>query len=412
MISLEIELELGNIKPKAGLILRSHKDYIVNKIKLHQDIPTAGFAAKQVSVADGLAFAAKQSGRGVIDVSREYMRLNKGQGKISITEYCTYRLFDSKLLTADEKTKFISDSLHWEIVGDCSDSAWFAAAEDKWLSSVILGKAGLKTPETVAVIDTSIRNYGCDRKITTADDLKSFLTEQVELPVFLKPIRSLASFGVFVITKADHNKLHIHSGDEYKYDDFFSNTLGENAYLIQKVIDNHDFIKKYTPNTATVRLQNLVGESDVTTPFAVLKIPASDSIADNYWRKGNLLCNIDVETGEIVSAMSGDVFDLEHHTHHPETGAALIGEVIPHWQDVREINRQCVKLFAPIRYQSLDVAITPSGPMIVENNFGGSMQLLQLASGTGFLTAEVKAFFTANGCDLFDGKKKKKKRLG
>ncbi len=382
----------------------------MNKIQLYQDISTAGFAPKQVSVADGLAFAAKQSGRGVIDVSREYMRLNKGQGKISMTEYCTYRLFDSKRLSADDKTRFISDSLHWEIVGDCSDSAWFAAAEDKWLSSVILGKAGLKKPETHAVIDAGIRNYGCDLKISTPEELKTFLTGHAELPVFLKPVRSLASFGVYVITDADQNKLRIHSGDEYEYGDFFANALGAHAYLIQKVIDNHDFIKKYTPNTATVRLQNLVNERDVITPFAVLKIPSSDSIADNYWRKGNLLCNIDVETGEIVSAMSGDVFHLEHHTHHPETGAPLIGERIPHWEDVREISRQCVKLFSPIRYQSLDVAITPSGPLIVENNYGGSMQLLQLASGQGFLTDEVKAFFAANGCDLFDGKKKKKKK--
>ena len=41
----------------------------------------------------------------------------------------------------------------------------------------------------------------------------------------------------------------------------------------------------------------------------------------------------------------------------------------------------------------MDIAITPAGLMLIEINTGGSFTLPQFASGRGFLTDEVRAFF-------------------
>ena len=65
-----------------------------------------------------------------------------------------------------------------------------------------------------------------------------------------------------------------------------------------------------------------------------------------------------------------------------------------------EIARTCSQVFAPIRYQSMDVAITPNGPKLIEINTGGAFDLPQLASGCGFLTDEVLHFFTDCGVKL------------
>ena len=51
------------------------------------------------------------------------------------------------------------------------------------------------------------------------------------------------------------------------------------------------------------------------------------------------------------------------------------------------------RAYAPVRYQSLDIALTPDGPCIIEINSGGSFMLAQIASGRGFLTPSVRAFF-------------------
>ena len=45
----------------------------------------------------------------------------------------------------------------------------------------------------------------------------------------------------------------------------------------------------------------------------------------------------------------------------------------------------------------MDIAITPAGPMLIEINTGGSFTLPQFATGRGFLTDEVRAFFRECG---------------
>ena len=136
---------------------------------------------------------------------------------------------------------------------------------------------------------------------------------------------------------------------------------------------------------------------DAHIPFTVLKLPSSDNIADNFWRPGNLVCALDPDTGTIRTARTKDAFGTTGHASHPATGAPLVGETLPLWDRVLDLARTCAPVFAPIRYQSMDIAITPAGPMLVEIDTGGSFTLPQYASGRGFLTDEVRAFFRACG---------------
>jgi hypothetical protein len=77
-----------------------------------------------------------------------------------------------------------------------------------------------------------------------------------------------------------------------------------------------------------------------------------------------------------------------------------MGLTLPHWDKVIEINAKAANLFGPIRYQSTDIAITPSGPVVVELNYGGGFDLPQYASGRGMLTPKVRSFFESFGYDL------------
>ena len=59
--------------------------------------------------------------------------------------------------------------------------------------------------------------------------------------------------------------------------------------------------------------------------------------------------------------------------------------------------RECSGIFAPVRYQSMDIAILAQRPSIIEVNTGGAFNIPQLAGGRGFLTDEVLEFFRACG---------------
>jgi hypothetical protein len=173
--------------------------------------------------------------------------------------------------------------------------------------------------------------------------------------------------------------------------------IGSACYLLQAVLRNHAQLRSYVSALATVRVVNLVAHGRVTTPATLLKIPVGANIADNFWRTGNMLANLDPEDGTILRVLRGAGPGMEEFQRHPVTGQQLVGARLPHWQELRRVNDACARLFAPVRYQSLDIALTDTGPVVVEINAGGSFVLPQMASGQGLLTDEVRDFFVDCG---------------
>lgn len=184
------------------------------------------------------------------------------------------------------------------------------------------------------------------------------------------------------------------------YEAFFRDVIGENAYILQEVVQNHADILAHTDTLATIRMVNMIDGDGVYVPAAVLKLPSSRNMADNFWREGNMICNLDPATGEILTLVSADGPGLVHHEAHPESGAELIGTRLPHWEALREVNERVAKLHSPLRYQSTDMAITEDGPVVIEVNAGSSFTLPQYASGKGLMTPKVRALFRSYGSEI------------
>ena len=316
-----------------------------------------------------------------------------------MSEYVEYGVYDPAL-TEDDKCRFLSESLHWPITRRCCDFSWQATTEDKWLSLRVLERSRVSVPPTLAVIDTRARTYPDTVTLRTTAELARFFLahSRQDGTVFGKVNAGVASFGVFLVLEGGSEHLHIHGEGWMDYETFLTQFVGEATYLLQPRVRNHPFLARWTEHLATVRLYLLLGKrGGAHIPFAVLKLPSSDNIADNFWRPGNLVCALDPERGAILKARTKDAFGTTDHDEHPATGAPLVGETLPMWDRVLDLAQACAPIFAPIRYQSMDIAITPAGPMLIEINTGGSFTLAQFASGRGFLTDEVREFFRECG---------------
>lgn len=344
-----------------------------------------------------LHHAAKSSGRKPLDLAREFFRLHRGRGRLTFPEYVQYGVYDTKRHSPEDQSRFISRVLHWPITYVCSDMSWRATTEDKWLCSHILERSTIRIPKTLGIIDRTDRAYPGARKISTAAELRDFLTSREAGPLFGKENRGICSLGAFQTLDADDQGLLMKGRDRVGYEEFLDRFTGATPYLLQELQKNHPFFDAYTDSLATIRVCILVTEEGVKFPFAVLKLPASGNIADSFWREGNLACKLDVESGRMLTVRSKVQLGTTDHDVHPETGAPMLGETLPHWDAVLELARNCAEIFAPVRYQSMDIAVTPDGPVLIEVNTGGGFDLPQLATGEGFLTDEVRDFFRACG---------------
>jgi hypothetical protein len=251
-------------------------------------------------------------------------------------------------------------------------------------------------PETVAIIATSAREYPGIQKVSTPESLRDLILGLGTTRLFGKIIDGMVSFGAFSVEDADQTHITCAGHAPMTYADFMTYFLGGNAYMLQKKLENHDDIAPFCSALATIRMVNLVRKDRIDCPRAIISMPQGDQIADTLWRKGNIACEIDTETGEIKSVVTRNGPEIAFLEDHPAL-AGWKGKKLPHWNALREMNERAARLFAPIRYQSTDIAITKDGPVIVEINYGGGFGLPQNAAGRGLLTPQVRSFFEECG---------------
>jgi hypothetical protein len=326
-------------------------------------------------------------------LQKEVTEVASSVGQLTKLEYAQYRMYE---LDKKQRREFISDWLHWQIDSVTGDSDWGPRTVNKAECTSVLNEAAIPTIPVTALVDPSQPAGG--GAITSASELEELLAS-AELPLFAKPNQLLGSFGAFRIDSFSNGVATINGSDSMTSDELLS-AMGGISYLLAPVMRNHPDIADFAEALATIRTVNFVKNGEVQLVASVFKIPVAGNIADNFWRDGNLLADIDPESGRIRRAITGvGPYQTEHQVH-PETQAQLVGFQTPGWPEVLELNRRTAEVFGALRYQTLDIAVTPDGPIVVEVNSGGSFSLPQLASGQGFLTKQNRSFFEKCGVNF------------
>lgn len=360
----------------------------------------AGKSSESLSVSASLVKIARETGQSPISLGLDFRKLNRGKGKLRFYEYVMYDLYDREKWSEGERENFISAHIHWPTVMPCNSKNWWAVTEDKWLSAVVLEKCGLPTPKTLAVFDRSLRRFPNLPQLKSSEDLKAFLSGDLRFPLFAKNMNGMWSAGAFVIQGVTDSHVLIEGKESATFEELAGPMLGDASYIIQECLTPHSFFDGITDATATVRCVNLIGDDGLSVPFAVLKLPLGGNIADNFWRSGNVLCDLDPETGEIRGIVEKRDGKLHRVEALPISGKDIIGTRLPDWDRLREVNETTALLHAANHYGSTDIALTKDGPVIVEVNNGSAFELVQIATGKGFLTPEIRAFFGKHGVEV------------
>ncbi len=355
--------------------------------------------SKKINIADHLVEAARASGCSPFSMAFDYLKLRQKRGKLKFYEYFLYELYNKELWSETEREEFVSAHIHWPLANACNNQNWWAVTEDKWLSDRFLKQNGIPIPETLAVFDTTARRYGETPKLSSAKDLQEFLSNQL-FPLFAKPICGIWSAGALRIS--GHTETHVLLDNEppITFEEFADTTLKDTPYIFQSCLVSHAFFDGITEAIPTVRCLNIIDDDSLSVPYALLKLPRNGNIADNFWRPGNLLCNLDPETGEVLgiaAVTDGRRQELEAL---PDAERAFIGETLPFWDDLKKLNAEVSLLHAENHFSSTDIAITKDGPVVVEVNNGCAFELVQIGTGKGFLDAQMTAFFRKHGASI------------
>jgi hypothetical protein len=166
------------------------------------------------------------------------------------------------------------------------------------------------------------------------------------------------------------------------------------GYLFQTRLSPHPKIVDVVgDHIATVRMFVLVDDQGPTLLRASWKIPSGKAVADNFWRAGNMLGGIDVDTGKVIRVLLRTESGTEPIEQHPVTGASFNDLVFPEWGSMREVVIRGAAAVPTCHFQGWDVALTDRGPVLVElEGDGGHPLMEQLCFDSGLLQGRYLDF--------------------
>ena len=157
--------------------------------------------------------------------------------------------------------------------------------------------------------------------------------------------------------------------------------------IIQKRVLPHPAIEALTsgalPTVRALTILNADGNPELVATVFRMSFGARRTV-DNI-HAGGIACAVSLDEGVlgIASDLGADA-RLGWHMVHPSTGAQIEGTRLPYWKEVCALAVRGHQAFPDQLMIGWDIAITASGPMMIEGNRGPDMDLMQRFMEFGF----------------------------
>ena len=362
---------------------------------------------KATNLYQSLTEAARLSGRTRASIVRDLRHIRGGSKyHLGMTEYFDLGLFRREWYAASA----LRDFAGWRLIGliqktsNVNSQPWRIFGNDKLAMYQLCQANGLPVPTSVAYLSRAARHAS---GLSVYQDPEALLDELIECghdTLFAKPVNGRYGGDAHVLTLTE-----LPQGQVDVTTSAGTQQLSRVAYAgkLRKHLDDYPgmlFQVCLQPDPVVAELGGgslsglrvgIVKRNDRARSFAtVFKVNLGGNITDNFEHgySGNLLANIDLETGTVNRVIQGYGAAASEITVHPVTGQRILGFQVPGWDRVVQLSSQAVEMLPGIRLTGVDIALTDRGPVLLEINLPGDFDLLQLASRRGVLAdPDIKA---------------------
>lgn len=286
------------------------------------------------------------------------------------------------------KDYFSNEFLYYKLKPRFNDYSASDIVENKLFFDFYFSQFGISLPKVLLYNQKNIFvSRNTDVEVNSIHEFKN----QLELifnqnpsfsSIFMK--RTSGSYGgdqVFRITP-----LQLATDDAYMAN-LFSEVI-KSGFLFQETILQHPELNRLNPSCInTIRFDTFIDkDGQVEIMSAYLRMSTNNKHVDNI-SSGGCLVGINLLTGKLRKdgypgfSASGTII----YSCHPITKTVFEGFMIPFFEEAKQMVLRAAGLVPGLRLMGWDVAISESGPVMVEGNSDYNMVGNDLAEG-GFLT--------------------------
>lgn len=189
---------------------------------------------------------------------------------------------------------------------------------------------------------------------------------------------TMGAFGASVtMIEKNEGRITINKG-KISLESWLESTQNE-PYLIQEYINQHNEINKIYPDAVnTIRIISTRWNEDTHILAAMLRLGIKGQIVDNA-SEGGTFVGINTDDGSLMEY--GYYYEKQRERKHPDTGFEYNGFVVPYWKETVNLIKRLHPIIFGLSTIGWDIAITETGPVIVEINWNYSIKGIQIACG-------------------------------
>lgn len=357
---------------------------------------------EKTALSDTLRRLGTASGRPLRALLGDFLKASIGPGRLNFDEFVALGLYDPSRYGGTDIRGFAGLGAMQRIWQRANFRDEFdGLVANKIAMNALLDAYAFPVIPILALFSTAAR-HSSEHALCTTGAMRDFLRNPTHYPLFGKPVTGTQSLGTAGFTGFDAagDALIGFDGTSTALDDFVGDVAAHysDGYIFQRHVSPHPEIRAICGNRlATVRIVTIVGSSGPKILSACEKIPAGGNAADNYWRPGNLLVQLERQRGLRGRVTSGKGLELKQHTRHPDTGAPITATAVPNWAHACDLALRGARLMAGVGLMGWDIAPVDEGAVIVEANATPDLMLPQLASRRGMLDSELREFLAERG---------------
>lgn len=271
-----------------------------------------------------------------------------------------------------EKWQHINRAEYRDLVSRLNPSAYQKSSQHKLIEKSVLTLQNLPTPEFIAYVHLLRGKCRRGNPVRNSEQLVQLLQTHVNERICFKPVEGFGGSGFAgyeVLRFGDSVRLLRNEGEAAISPEEWWSSKGQDpeGFVIESYLVQHPdmgALNKSSVNTIRV----MVGlQSDRWVVMgALLRVGRAGHQVDNI-SSGGIACRVDVKTGQIKEA-----FDPRNPGHtltcHPDSGNSFERFQIPFWDAAKALAAEALAAFPNMRIAGLDIAITPTGPTIIELN--------------------------------------------